>query len=141
MGTARISPQIKTAYTVGGEKWISTRTRQVARMGKSKQKYRKFHRLEADRIHADIVEFIRQEGKVAENQDRFFNLFGDAYERGYCGPLSYRLYDDTLRIEWIASKPTVCGDTIVAYVAETATDLEGFGNRIEQNGESRTVWL
>jgi hypothetical protein len=113
-------------------------------MGKPRQRYSKRHRQEADKIHADVVELIRRDGKVAENLDRLFRLFGDAYERGYCGPLYYRQYEDTLRIEWEASKPRVCGDTIVAYAIEnglirppTEEDKKKAGTI---NGDGTTYW-
>ena len=84
-------------------------------MSKRKTNYRAAFRREWEQILADIASVIYPDGGVVDNQDRLFNLFGDAYERGYCGSLRHRQYIDSGRRVPIHSKPSIHGDTIVTY--------------------------
>ena len=71
----------------------------------------KFRR-QVDEIVSGIIEFIDEYGNVSQYEEHLFRICKDAYERGFCGPLRYRRYDDTLRSEWILTKPSVSGDRI-----------------------------
>ena len=87
-------------------------------MSKRKNSYLAAYRRELEQLLDDIASVIHEVGSIYDNQDRFFNVFGDAYERGYCGSLSYRHYMDSGRIVPIHSKPSISGDKIVTHALQ-----------------------
>ena len=72
--------------------------------------------------HQRILDRLKIDENVAIRQYKslYFAIFRDAYEKGFCMPLSYnqRMQDDGFIYEWIYTKPYVTGDSIWTYAKE-----------------------
>ncbi len=75
---------------------------------------------EVERIHKRVLELLQEYENIFQEpyQGFFFDEFHKAYKAGFCGPLRYRLFSDSDRIEWIKSKPKISGDSIWRYAKE-----------------------
>ena len=97
--------------------------------------------------HQWILERLRQDEKVAIHQytDLYFSIFREAYERGFCAPLSYNIHmqGDGYRVEWIHSRPSITGESIWEYAREHGwvhSEMLGTERRFKQIRTVRTWW-
>jgi hypothetical protein len=86
-----------------------------------------------------------QDFNIHQYKSLYFSIFREAYESGFCAPLSYRLRPqrDGYRIEWINAKPLVTGDSIWFYAKEKGwvhSEMKGTEIRYQQINTVRTWW-
>ena len=113
----------------------------------AKQSYERKHIQAVESYHQRILERLRQDENVAiaQYKDLYFSIFREAYEGGFCAPLSYRkrLLKDTYRLEWIPAKPQITNDSIWQYAKEDGwvhSEMEGTERRYQQIEMVRTWW-
>ncbi len=75
----------------------------------------------------------------------YFRIFREAYESGFCAPLSYnsRPVRDGWRIEWIYAKPMVTGDSLWHYAKERGwvhSEMKGTEKRYKHIHTVQTWW-
>lgn len=98
-------------------------------------------------FHQRILERLRQDEDIAIHQYKslYFRIFREAYESGFCHPLSYNLHakkDGFLR-GWIFARPLVTGDSIWHYAKEQGwvhSQMKGDEPRYKQIEVVQTWW-
>jgi hypothetical protein len=97
--------------------------------------------------HQRILERLRQDERAAIHQYKnlYFSIFREAYEAGFCVPLSYniRFVRNGFRTEWIRARPSVTGDSIWQYAKERGwvhSEMKGTERRYKQIGLVQIWW-
>lgn len=115
----------------------------------AKRKYKKEWVQAVASYHERILQRLKLDKAVAIHQESYkslyFSIFQEAYESGFCAPLSYNLRSvkKGYWTEWIHTKPMVSGDSIWNYAKEQGwvhSEMKGTENRYKQIDTVRTWW-
>jgi hypothetical protein len=113
----------------------------------SSQRIRREWREARDSFHRRILQRLRSDEHYAINQykDLYFRIFREAYEAGYCVPLSYDLVfrGEGCSQKWIHTKPKVTGDSIWEYALREGWIDSAIGSddvRYQQIQKVSTWW-
>jgi hypothetical protein len=98
-----------------------------------------FHKRILDRLKCN------ENVDIGQYKDLYFQIFREAYESGFCVPLSYRLIykGDGVLTEWIHGKPLASGDSIWHYSLQQGwchSDMCGNEQRYKQIQIVMTWW-
>ena len=100
-----------------------------------------FHERILKRLKIDESVFIHQDSY----KSLYFRIFREAYESGFCGPLSYNEHyrKKDILTEWICARPMVTGDSIWHYAKQKGwvhSEMKGTEKRYKQIDTVRTWW-
>ncbi len=98
-------------------------------------------------FHERILRRLQQDENVFIHNYKslYFRIFREAYEGGFCAPLSYnfRFVPGGGQIDWIYARPLVTGDSIWKYAQEHGwvhSEMELTERRYEQIQTVQTWW-
>lgn len=115
----------------------------------ARRRYKKEHVQAVNSFHERILQRLKIDEDVCIHQGSYkslyFQIFQEAYESGFCHPLSYNLHakkDGFLR-GWIFARPLITGDSIWDYAKKQGwvhSQMKGGEKRYKQIEIVRTWW-